>query len=59
GMDAQAAYMRRQGNASLIGAGVGALAGYASNKFGGSNPVPKKAGTGANAIQNYANGFNF
>lgn len=61
GMDAQAAYMRRQGNASLVGAGMGALAGYASNKFGGggSNPVPKTAGTGANGLQNFASGFNF
>ncbi|HAG1965814.1 TPA: hypothetical protein G8R56_004072 [Salmonella enterica] len=62
GMDAQAAYMRRQGNASLVGAGMGALAGYASNKFGGggnSSPVPKTAGTGANGLQNFASGFNF
>lgn len=59
GMDAQTAYMRRQGNASLVGAGMGALAGYASNKFGGSNPVPKTAGTGANGLQNFASGFNF
>ncbi|ECO4847809.1 TPA: hypothetical protein H2A59_002386 [Salmonella enterica] len=61
GNDAQAAYARRQGNASLVGAGMGALAGYASNKFGGAggNPAPKTAGTGANAIQNYAGGFNF
>lgn len=60
GMDAQAAYMRRQGNASLVGAGMGALAGYASNKFGGnSSPVPKTAGTGANSLQNFASGFNF
>ncbi|HGG6071348.1 TPA: hypothetical protein ACJG4U_002593 [Salmonella enterica subsp. diarizonae] len=59
GMDAQATYMRRQGNASLVGAGMGALAGYASNKFGGSNPVPKTAGTGANGLQNFASGFNF
>ncbi|HED0198889.1 TPA: hypothetical protein ACJG76_002921 [Salmonella enterica subsp. diarizonae serovar 61:i:z] len=61
GMDAQAAYMRRQGNASLVGAGMGALAGYASNKFGGdgnSNLLPKTAGTGANGLQNYGNGFN-
>ncbi|ECF1924740.1 hypothetical protein E1L25_22620 [Salmonella enterica subsp. enterica serovar Newport] len=60
GMDAQAAYMRRQGNASLVGAGMGALAGYASNKFGGnSSPVPKTAGTGANGLQNFASRFNF
>lgn len=62
GMDAQAAYMRRQGNASLVGAGMGALAGYASNKFGGngnSNLLPKTAGTGANGLQNFASGFNF
>ncbi|OQM43461.1 hypothetical protein [Citrobacter braakii] len=60
GMDAQAAYMRRQGNASLVGAGMGALAGYASNKFGGnSSPVPKTAGIGANGLQNFASGFNF
>ncbi|ENM6165385.1 hypothetical protein AB8H46_000724 [Salmonella enterica] len=60
GMDAQAAYMRRQGNASLVGAGLGAVAGYASNRWGGgnSNPGAKTAGTGANAIQNYGNGFN-
>lgn len=60
GMDAQAAYMRRQGNASLVGAGMGALGGYAMNKWGsGGNLTPKTAGTGANAIQNYGNGFNF
>ncbi|EAW9081058.1 hypothetical protein AABH71_004905 [Salmonella enterica] len=58
-MDAQAAYMRRQGNASLVGAGMGALGGYAYNKLGdksggGSGAGP---GTGANAIQNYAGGF--
>ncbi|HFW4798343.1 TPA: hypothetical protein ACIBS5_003786 [Salmonella enterica subsp. diarizonae serovar 60-67:z35:-] len=58
-MDAQAAYMRRQGNASLVGAGLGALGGYAANKWGGGLSTPKTAGTGANAIQNYANGFNF
>lgn len=62
GMDAQAAYMRRQGKASLVGAGMGALAGYASNKFdgnGNSNLLPKTAGTGANGLQNFASGFNF
>ncbi|ENZ9958599.1 hypothetical protein ACFLJF_004178 [Salmonella enterica] len=60
GMDAQAAYMRRQGNASLVGAGLGALGGYAMNRLGsGGNLTPKTAGTGANAIQNYGNGFNF
>lgn len=60
GMDAQAAYMRRQGNASLVGAGMGALGGYAMNRLGsGGNLTPKTAGTGANAIQNYGNGFNF
>ncbi|EBS2694793.1 hypothetical protein ZQ65_15175 [Salmonella enterica subsp. enterica serovar Newport] len=60
GMDAQSAYMRRQGNASLVGAGLGALGGYAMNRLGsGGNLTPKTAGTGANAIQNYGNGFNF
>ncbi|ELD4017367.1 hypothetical protein QI600_003196 [Salmonella enterica] len=60
GMDAQSAYMRRQGNASLVGAGLGALGGYAMNKWGsGGNLTPKTAGTGANAIQNYGKGFNF
>ncbi|EBW6359250.1 hypothetical protein DPU24_00025 [Salmonella enterica subsp. enterica serovar Oranienburg] len=59
GADAQAAYARRQGNASLVGAGLGAAAGYASNRWGGGLSTPKTAGTGANAIQNYANGFNF
>ncbi|HFE7542719.1 TPA: hypothetical protein ACGADT_004035 [Salmonella enterica subsp. enterica serovar Newport] len=55
GMDAQAAYMRRQGNASLVGAGMGALGGYAMNKWGsksgGSGAGP---GTGANGLQSYA-----
>ncbi|HCL5313112.1 TPA: hypothetical protein N2G38_005533 [Salmonella enterica] len=60
GMDAQAAYMRRQGNASLVGAGLGALGGYAMNKWGDkSGSSGAGPGTGANAIQNYANGFNF
>lgn len=60
GMDAQAAYMRRQGNASLVGAGMGAVAGYASNKFDGSksNPASKTAGAGANGLQHFASGFN-
>ncbi|EJA5983769.1 hypothetical protein OD507_000811 [Salmonella enterica] len=59
GMDAQAAYMRRQGNASLVGAGLGALGGYAMNKWGGgAGSGLKTAGTGANAIQNYGKGFN-
>ncbi|HAF6262441.1 TPA: hypothetical protein G9F11_005161, partial [Salmonella enterica] len=31
--DAQSAYARRQGNASLVGAGLGALGGYAINKW--------------------------
>ncbi|EBY1954695.1 hypothetical protein HAZ28_004765 [Salmonella enterica] len=58
GMDAQSAYMRRQGNASLVGAGLGAVAGYASNRWGGGSiPALKTAGTGASAIQNYGNGF--
>ncbi|ELX2839975.1 hypothetical protein QKZ77_000036 [Salmonella enterica] len=58
GSDAQAAYMRRQSNASLAGAGLGAVAGYASNRWGGSSIPPlKTAGTGASAIQNYGNGF--
>ncbi|EDX0373973.1 hypothetical protein GTL21_004728 [Salmonella enterica] len=58
-MDAQAAYMRRQGNASLIGAGMGALGGYAYNKLGDKSGGSSGAGpgTGANAIQNYASGF--
>ncbi|ECO0902067.1 hypothetical protein AA449_26360, partial [Salmonella enterica subsp. enterica serovar Newport] len=57
GMDAQAAYMRRQGNASLVGAGMGALGGYAMNKWGdkggggGSGAGP---GTGANGLQHFA-----
>lgn len=62
GMDAQAAYMRRQGNASLVGAGMGALGGYAVNKWGdkgGGSGSGAGPGTGANAIQNYGNGFNF
>ncbi|HEC8369040.1 TPA: hypothetical protein ACTALY_000088 [Salmonella enterica subsp. enterica serovar Muenchen] len=59
GADAQAAYARRQGNASLVGAGLGAAAGYASNRWGTGLSTPKTAGTGANAIQNYASGFNF
>ncbi|EBF0935553.1 hypothetical protein [Salmonella enterica] len=58
--DAQAAYMRRQGNASLVGAGMGALGGYTMNKWGGkSGGSGAGPGTGANAIQNYTNGFNF
>ncbi|EGR6730039.1 hypothetical protein I7877_001111 [Salmonella enterica] len=60
GMDAQSAYMRRQGNASLVGAGLGALGGYAINKWGsGGGLTPKAAGTGANAVQNYGRGFTF
>ncbi|EHM2355258.1 hypothetical protein KD625_002956 [Salmonella enterica subsp. enterica serovar Bonariensis] len=60
GSDAQAAYMRRQGNASLAGAGLGALGGYAMNKWGGKSGGSSGAGpgTGAKAIQNYSNGFN-
>ncbi|EBS1323998.1 hypothetical protein D6T51_07595 [Salmonella enterica subsp. enterica serovar Muenchen] len=60
GADAQAAYARRQGNASLVGAGLGAVAGYASNKLGSGTGLstPKTSGTGANAIQNYAGSFN-
>ncbi|EKK3319514.1 hypothetical protein PMI54_004863 [Salmonella enterica] len=56
--DAQSAYARRQGNASLVGAGLGALGGYAINKWGAGSGL-KSAGTGANAIQNYGKGFNF
>ncbi|EBP4585636.1 hypothetical protein VH79_20940 [Salmonella enterica] len=60
GSDAQAAYVRRQGNSSLVGAGLGALGGYAVNKWGnksgGSGAEP---GTGANALQNFSKGFNF
>ncbi|EDS8888918.1 hypothetical protein GQC79_003855 [Salmonella enterica] len=56
--DAQSAYARRQGNASLVGAGLGALGGYAINKWGAGSGL-KTAGTGANAIQNYGKGFNF
>ncbi len=60
GIDAQSAYMRRQGNASLVGAGMGALGGYAMNKWGDkSGGSGAGEGTGANAIQNYSNGFNF
>ncbi|EAQ6132024.1 hypothetical protein AXA88_25720 [Salmonella enterica] len=54
GSDAQAAYVRRQGNSSLVGAGLGALGGYAVNKWGDKEP-----GTGANALQNFSKGFNF
>ncbi|EMD2987089.1 hypothetical protein VQZ33_004471 [Salmonella enterica] len=56
--DAQSAYTRRQSNASLIGAGLGATGGYAINKWGAGSGL-KSAGTGANAIQNYGKGFNF
>ncbi|ECD5543979.1 hypothetical protein E2D59_26795 [Salmonella enterica subsp. enterica serovar Kokomlemle] len=58
--DAQSAYSRKQANSSLVGAGLGAAAAFADNKWGGSGlSTPKTAGTGANGLQNYASGFNF
>ncbi|HGU3957259.1 TPA: hypothetical protein ACHYLL_RS27145, partial [Escherichia coli] len=53
--DAQAAFTKQQGRASLVGAGLGAVGAYAMHKAGGSGSGGSKTpGTGANAIQNRA-----
>ncbi|MCA2081127.1 hypothetical protein LDK66_05330, partial [Escherichia coli] len=52
--DAQAAFTKQQGRASLVGAGLGAAGAYAMHKAGGSGGGAKTPGTGANAIQHQA-----
>ncbi|ELF2535579.1 hypothetical protein OYB12_20890 [Escherichia coli] len=55
--DAQSAYAKQQGRASLVGAGLGAAGAFAMHRAGGtadgSSGTPKTPGTGANAIQSY------
>ncbi|EIZ3453710.1 hypothetical protein MN359_004927, partial [Escherichia coli] len=53
--DAQAAFTKQQGRASLVGAGLGAVGAYAMHKAGGSGSGGSKTpDTGANAIQSQA-----
>ena len=54
--DAQAAFTKQQGRASLVGAGLGAVGAYAMHKAGGNGGGggAKTPGTGANAIQHQA-----
>ncbi|EER1732064.1 hypothetical protein ACNPUV_000288, partial [Escherichia coli] len=54
--DAQAAFTKQQGRASLVGAGLGAAGAYVMHKAGGSGGSggAKTPGTGANAIQHQA-----
>ncbi|WP_340533108.1 hypothetical protein, partial [Escherichia coli] len=55
--DAQSAYAKQQGRASLVGAGLGAAGAFAMHRAGGTaggdSGTPKTSGTGANAIQSY------
>ncbi|HBZ9867367.1 TPA: hypothetical protein MND73_004297 [Salmonella enterica subsp. houtenae] len=59
--DAESAYTRRQGNASLVGAGLGAVGGDALHRFNKPATATSTStpGAGANGLQNYASGMKF